>query len=140
MTRIPDSPASRQTSADCPVPAPSSSPNGLDCRKLDAYNVALEFQFVVQAVAASCPSVLRDQLERAALSILLNVAEGAGRRSRRDKARFFGIARGSAYECSAALDVLYLRGLVAARAYARGQRLLVRLGQMLTRLQGRLAA
>jgi len=112
----------------------------LDCRKLDAYNVALEFQFVAQAVLPFCTSSLRDQLERAALSILLNVAEGAGRRARKDKARFFAIARGSAFECSAVLDVLYLRGLVAAREYDRGQRLVTRLGQMLTRLQGRLLA
>ncbi len=112
----------------------------LDCRKLDAYNVALEFQLVAQAVLPSCTSIPRDQLERAALSILLNVAEGAGRRARKDKARFFAIARGSAFECSAVLDVLYLRGLVAAGDYDRGQRLLTRLGQMLTRLQGRLLA
>jgi len=37
--------------------------------------------------------VLHDQLERASLSAVLNVAEGAGRHSRRDKRRHYAIAR-----------------------------------------------
>jgi len=50
--------------------------------------------------------VLRDQLERASLGIVLNIAEGAGRRSAADKRRFYEMARGSATETAAITDVL----------------------------------
>lgn len=50
--------------------------------------------------------VIRDQLSRASTSILLNIAEGAGRFSRRDQRNFFIIARASASECIALFDVI----------------------------------
>jgi four helix bundle protein len=77
---------------------------------------------------------LRDQLDRASVSIVLNIAEGVGRRTPADKAHFFVIARGSATECGAAFELLAARGLVTLQAYRRGRGLLVRVVQMLTRL------
>ncbi len=49
---------------------------------------------------------MRDQLKRASSSIVLNIAEGNGRRSDGERKRFFAIARGSAEECRAILDLL----------------------------------
>ncbi len=49
---------------------------------------------------------LRDQLSRASTSILLNIAEGSGRFSLKDKRNFFIIARASALECMALMDVM----------------------------------
>jgi len=46
-------------------------------------------------------AALRDQLHRASISVVLNIAGGAGRFSAPDKARFSAIARGSATECGA---------------------------------------
>ena len=54
----------------------------------------------------------RDQLERAATSIPLNIAEGNGKSTVKDRCRFFYIARGSALECAACLDVLARKGLM----------------------------
>ena len=56
---------------------------------------------------------LRNQLERAAISIPLNIAEGAGEYSRGDKSRFYRIARRSATKCAAILEVVSVLNLVA---------------------------
>src|SRR5687768_10175139 len=71
----------------------------LDAERLDVFHVAVEFQAIAAGFAAKADAILRDQLSRASVSIVLNIAEGAGRRSRRDKARFYSMARGSAAEC-----------------------------------------
>lgn len=52
---------------------------------------------------------VRDQLDRASASIALNIAEGNGKYSAKDRCRFFDIAHGSALECAAGLDVLVAR-------------------------------
>jgi four helix bundle protein len=55
---------------------------------------------------------LGDQLERAALSVVLNLVEGAGRASSKEKHHFFSIALGSLAESVAVLDLAGARGLV----------------------------
>ncbi len=47
------------------------------------------------------PAYIRSQLGRAGLSILLNIVEGCGRLSGKDKTHFYVIARGSVFEVSA---------------------------------------
>jgi four helix bundle protein len=66
------------------------------------------------------------------MSIPLNIAEGVGKPSPRDRARFHAIARGSALECAAIIDVLQLEDLVDAATEAKA--LLTRLAEMLTRM------
>ncbi|WP_242601982.1 four helix bundle protein [Legionella yabuuchiae] len=48
---------------------------------------------------------LEDQLQRATSSIALNIAEGAGEYARHEKHRFFHMAKRSATECAAILDI-----------------------------------
>jgi four helix bundle protein len=101
--------------------------------------VALEFQALAATLIPTRRyAVLRDQLERASVSIALNVAEGAGRFAPADKARFYAIARGSATECGAILDLLLARQAIATRAHRRARALLVRIVQMLTKLVARM--
>jgi four helix bundle protein len=45
------------------------------------------------------------QIRRAALSVYLNIAEGASRKSETERKRFYEIARGSVIEIDAALDI-----------------------------------
>jgi len=70
---------------------------------------------------------------------VLNVAESAGRRSRKDKRRFIAIARGSATETAAAIDVLRLRRLAPEAACANARHLALRVVQVLTKLDASLA-
>ena len=101
--------------------------------RLDVYRVALDFAALASRVRVT-PASLRDQIERASASIVLNLAEGVGRASRPDQAHFFAIARGSALECAAVLDLLHARGGLASEGHREGRGLLVRVVQMLSRL------
>ncbi|HNR40266.1 MAG TPA: four helix bundle protein [Acidobacteriota bacterium] len=108
-----------------------------DHEKLDVYQASLDFVKLTSTLLDnSNPSIrhIRDQLGRAALSIPLNIAEGNGKRSPRERRRFFEIARGSAMECAARLDILAsLAGGLAAEVND-GNGLLSRIVAMLTRM------
>lgn len=67
------------------------------------YDLAIEFY--QKAAEVSVPKHLRDQLNRAASSIALNLAEGNAKFSYRDKARIYQIAYGSFRECQAVFDL-----------------------------------
>ncbi len=80
--------------------------------KLDVYQCAVKVLAEVGLLIDSMPpgtTVLRDQLERASLSIVANIAEAVGVRTSKERERHFGIARGSAMECGALLDASRLR-------------------------------
>ena len=49
----------------------------------------------------------RDQLYRASFSIILNIAEGSGRSSNKDRRNFFVVSRASVFECASIFDVLH---------------------------------
>jgi four helix bundle protein len=114
------------------------APTHLDAERLDVYRLALDFQrLAARVIKVRGIGSLRDQLDRASVSIALNIAEGAGRRTGADKAGFYVIARGSAMECAAILDVLVGRGLLATDLQRQGRGALIRIVQMLTRLVAR---
>ena len=106
----------------------------LDAEKLNVYHVALELQVMANTLVPSVNRVLRDQFERASLSIVLNLAEGCGRVSRRQRRYHFGVARGSATEYAALADVLRLRRLAPASECYKARSLAVRCVQMTTKL------
>jgi four helix bundle protein len=77
---------------------------------------------------------LRDQLKRAAMSIPLNIAESCGKVSPPDRARFLAIARGSALECGAIVDVGVAMGVIDDAYVASAKALLARIVAMLTKM------
>jgi four helix bundle protein len=79
-------------------------------------------------------SELADQLLRAAQSQPRNIAEGAGRRTTIDQARFYTIARGSAMEAAAAVDTMKVMKVVDEARYANGIDLLEGVVAMLTKM------
>ena len=73
----------------------------------------------------------KDQLDRASTSLPLNIEKGNGKFSDADRSRFLEIARGSALECAACLDVLVVRKLIATERIASAKEQLVRVVNML---------
>lgn len=78
---------------------------------------------------------LSDQLRRASSSVTLNFSEGCGRTSKADRARFFMMARGSAKEVSAILDVGHRFRVLRDDERERGRDLCDHLAAMLYRFQ-----
>ncbi len=107
----------------------------LDHERLDCFQVALDFAAMVAALTKTARPALRDQVERAAASICLNLAEGCGRRTRPDRLHFFAIAQGSAMECAAAVDILRVTGCVTFPEATRAKHKLTRVIQMLVGLR-----
>ena len=92
----------------------------LDCEKLDVYQCAIEHLACVFKWLPLLPrghSALTDQWRRAAMSIPLNIGEGAGKTSGAERAHCYAIARGEAMECGAI-----------------GKQLVVRMVEMLTKM------
>ena len=83
-----------------------------DHHKLDVYRRSLELLETCDEVVNHLPpgrAHLRDQMDRAASSIVANIAEGAGEFSRKEKARFYRMARRSAIEQAAWLEIIARR-------------------------------
>lgn len=104
-----------------------------DHERLKVYTEALRFVAWVGPLVEDLPGkfAARDQLDRASTSVVLNLAEGNGKRSRLDRCRHLDIARGSAVECAAALDVLVARGQLPADAADQGKAILIQVVSMI---------
>ena len=112
-----------------------------DHEKLDVYRLSLKFIAWVADLleevredAKGLTSEIRNQLHRAALSTLLNTAEGNGKRQRQTRAKFFDDARGSAMESAACLDALVAMKYCNGQRIEHGKQMLVRIVSMLTKL------
>ena len=81
---------------------------------------------------------LVDQLNRAALSISSNIAEGNGRFTIPDRKHFFGIARGSVQECVPQLEIAKRRGLISESKHTELKLKLEEISRMLSGLINRL--
>ena len=109
----------------------------LSFQKLDVYQRSIEFLAFARRLLQRLPrghADLVDQLRRAARSTPQNIAEGAGKTTRADKAKHYTIARGSAMECAAHLDVMRIEELIDDERYGRGVELLERVVAMLTKM------
>jgi four helix bundle protein len=110
----------------------------LSHERLDVYQRSIEFLAAALLIAEKLPrgqAPLADQFRRAAMSIPLNIAEGSGRApGSADRARFRGIARGSAMECGAILDVVRLLDVAPDAHSAQAKSLLTRIVEMLSKM------
>jgi four helix bundle protein len=104
-----------------------------DHEKLDVYQESIAFCGWAGDLLAeiSAKAAAKDQLDRASTSFPLNIAEGNGKFSTVDRARCLEIARGSALESAACLDVLAVRKLVSPDRIIPAKEQLVRIVNML---------
>jgi four helix bundle protein len=89
--------------------------------KLEVYQKAVDFADEIVVLGSDFPRgcyFLTDQLNRAALSIATNLAEGNGRFTKADRKNFFTIARGSVQECVPLIELARRRGFIAEAVYA----------------------
>jgi len=114
-------------------------PAQFDHERLKAYQQGLRFVSWVSPIIDEFPAKLaaKDQLDRASTSIVLNLAEGNGKRSHPDRCRYFDIARGSALECAARLDVLVARSKLAPITADGGKAVLIEVVSMIAGLIAR---
>ena len=107
--------------------------NKFDHEKLNVYQASIKFVAWCGSLfdELTLPRVVRDQLERASVSIPLNIAEGNGKYTSADRCRYFDNARGSALECAACIDVLVARNVVESERAEDGKRLLFEIVSMI---------
>ena len=95
--------------APCPEDSGSNSNCTMfDFEKLEVYKKAKFFNSEIRHFVKSTKldPTTKDQLRRASFSVVLNIAEGSGRFTKRDRRNFYIISRSSIFECVAILDVL----------------------------------
>ncbi len=107
-----------------------------DHEKLQVYQEAVKFVSWSAKISASIQNRIaaKDQLDRAATSIALNIAEGNGKFAIKDRCRYLEIARGSAFECAACLDVMVAKGIIKPEDILLGKEQLLRIVSMLVKL------
>ena len=115
----------------------------LSYEKLLVYPASIRFLRFARDLINQLPrgtSPLSDQLKRASMSVSLNIAEASGKTKGPDKRKFFSIARGSAMECGAILDVCLEFQYLTASEHRRNKELIRSIVTMLSKLSRTSAA
>ena len=106
--------------------------------ELDVFAVLKAFVLSCYKATKSFPTeerfALTQQIRRAALSVHLNVAEGCSRKSAAERKRFYEVARGSAIEIDAALDIATGLGYTSKEALSEFGGLLIRSFQLISKM------
>lgn len=114
----------------------------LDHERLIVYQRSLAliaWASVLNKEIGPCGDV-RNQLDRASTSVPLNIAEGNGKFSIRDRIKYLDIAYGSALECSACLDVMVAKAATVSERVAEGKQMIEEIVNRLVRLRESIAA
>jgi four helix bundle protein len=80
-----------------------------DFEKLEVYKKAKELNKEILFFLREnklIDNYIREQLKRASISVVINIAEGSGKFSKADKRNFYTISRGSVYECVSLLEII----------------------------------
>lgn len=131
----------RHGGQQCEDRMPAAQEYWFDHEKLDVYQDAIAFNAWLANIMEDLLRVgeVRDQLDRAATSIPLNIAEGNGKYSLKDRCRFLDTAYGSTLECAAGLDVLVAKRKLTSDQIRPGKERLQRIVRMLLGLLKRIS-
>ena len=113
-----------------------------DHENLEVYQSSIQFvewltdlvRSIIEREHVVLMSEVLSQLDRASISVVLNIAEGNGRRQMKQRILFFDDARGSATECAGCLDVLVAKKAVEKTEIKAGKELLISVVSMLSKL------
>ena len=109
-----------------------------DFEKLDVYQLALEFSDFIFEICKSIPKDLQyclgDNLKRAGISVSNNIAEGSGKKSGKEKARYYGTSLDSTRECVNMFIILNRQKAIALENYFKARTYGKRLTSMLFKL------
>jgi len=107
-----------------------------DHEKLEVYRELIAFVGWLSSLLEETVRAgeIKDQLDRASSSIPLNIAEGNGKYTQKDRCRYFDTAHGSALECAAGLDVLVAKSKASHDQIMPGKERLQRIVRMLVGL------
>ncbi len=85
-----------------------------DFEKLIAYQKARIVHKKIQKIVQEkkIHTFLRDQLYRASISMVINIAEGTGKLSKNDRKNFYVISRGSVFECASLLEIVHDENII----------------------------
>ena len=90
----------------------------LNHKKLDVYRIGLELVREIYNLTSKFPKSeiygLTNQMRRAAVSIVSNIAEGSARKSLRDRIRFYEVSRSSLVEIDAQIEIAILLNFCAS--------------------------
>jgi four helix bundle protein len=107
-------------------------------KKLDLWNAAMELAVLVYHVTDSFPKAerygLTDQVRRAIASVPSNIAEGAGRQTKKEFINYLHMAQGSLSELDTHLELAKRLGYLAQDNWAIIDRRMERIDKMLSGL------
>lgn len=110
-----------------------------DYKELDVWKLSVQLSIDIYKLIRTFPKSeqfgLSDQIKRAAVSIPSNIAEGAGRASKKDFAHFLSIANGSACELETQLLIAFNVGFLSQNDLTKNIDLIIRIRKMLTKLR-----
>ncbi|MCU0653683.1 MAG: four helix bundle protein, partial [Candidatus Pacebacteria bacterium] len=96
-------------------------PNKFLFQDLVVYQRSLSFSIKACKIASDFPikySRIRDQIIGASTSIPLNIAEGSGRKSTKERINFYNISRSSVFECVPLFEICKSLELIGADDFA----------------------
>jgi len=105
--------------------------------KLDIYKRSLSLAKILCKIASRFPykfSRIRDQLVGATISVPLNIAEGSGRKSVKEKKNFYKISQTSLFECIPLLEISLELKLISSDNYKKFRDEIIALSKMISRL------
>lgn len=81
----------------------------MDYKSLEVWKVAFDLSIKIYNITLELPDHelygISNQMRRASVSLVSNIAEGCGRHHKNDKLKFFLMARGSLYELETQLEI-----------------------------------